>query len=338
MIAITGGGTGGHLAIAKAVCEAYNEKEIRPLYIGSTNGQDKAWFEGHPGFSKTLFLQTKGVVNQRFIGKIFSLFNILKHAFSLIGYFKEHNVTKVFSVGGYSAAPAAIAAVLLRIPLYIHEQNAAIGRLNKLLRPFAKTFFSSYDAYSPIKDYPVSSRFFEARRERTELKTILFLGGSQGARFINELAIHLAPSLQQKGIHIIHQCGSADFEGIAEFYKDYSITADLFDFSKELHVKMKEADFAISRSGAGSLWELTAAGIPAFYIPYPYAASDHQYYNAKTLADKDLAFVSRQGHITPENLLILLENIDIKTLSKNLHHAISPNGAMRLVEWMENGR
>lgn len=338
MIAITGGGTGGHLAIAKAVCEAYNEREIRPLYIGSTNGQDKAWFEGYPGFSKAYFLETKGVVNQRFFGKVLSLFNILKQVFTCKAYFKEHGVTKVFSVGGYSAAPAAIAAVMLRLPLYIHEQNAAIGRLNKLLRPFAKTFFSSYDTYSPVKDYPVSLRFFEARRERESLQTILFMGGSQGARFINELAMKLAPSLNEMGIHIIHQCGRADLEGIIQYYKDQNIDVDLFDFSKELPEKMQTVDFAVSRSGAGSLWELTAAGIPAFYIPYPYAASDHQYYNAKTLVDQNLAFVARQGQINHEDVLSIIKNIDIKTLSNNLHQAISPHGATALVDWMENGR
>ena len=338
MIAITGGGTGGHLAIAKAVCEAYNQKDIRPFYIGSTNGQDQTWFKGYPGFSRTLFLETKGVVNQRFIGKFISLFHIIKQAFTCKAYFKTHGITKVFSVGGYSAAPAALAAVMCRIPLYIHEQNAAVGRLNKLLRPFAKTFFSSYDAYSPVKDYPVSYRFFEANRPRTELRTILFMGGSQGARFINELAMKLAPDLIEKQIAVIHQCGKADYEAIKAFYEDHRLDVDLFDFSPDLHVKMKKVDFAVSRAGAGSLWELTAAGIPAFYIPYPYAAADHQYYNAKTLADRHLAFVARQGQVTFEDIRTLLDNLDIKTLSHNLTGVISPNGAMALVDWMENGR
>lgn len=336
MTLITGGGTGGHLSIAKALCEAYNIKEIRPLYIGSTNGQDKAWFEGYPGFGKTFFLPNRGVVNQKGIQKLLSLSTIFKQIFTCRAILKHHGVTCVISVGGYAAAPAALAALSLGIPLFIHEQNAKIGRLNGILRPFSKGFFSAYDNASPLKDYPVSLRFFEAYRPRTHVKTILFLGGSQGARFINALALALAPELAKQGIRIIHQCGKNNGTTLQEHYTHLGLDGvDVFEFTDALHVKMQEADIAISRAGAGSVWELCAAGIPTLFIPFPHAAGDHQYYNAKALCDQGIGGVMRQEEATPEAVLAWLATVDVARMSKAAHTQLAPNGATAIIEWIQ---
>lgn len=337
MIAMTGGGTGGHLSIVKAVCEEYNKKGIRPIYIGSINGQDRRWFEGYPGFSKTYFLQSGGVVNKRGLGKFLSLANIIKQSFTCKDIFKNHEIDRVFSVGGYSAAPASLAAIFGRKKLFIHEQNAVSGRLNRLLKPYAKEFFSSYKNgfYTP---YPVAREFFQTKRAREEIKTVLFLGGSQGARFINSFAKEIALDLKKRDIRIIHQCGSADLEELRIFYTKNSINVDLFDFDKSLHVKMKEADFAVSRAGASSLWELVACGLPTFFIPFPYAAGDHQYYNAKVLEDKKVAFLSRQEDVKKDIVLSIMDKMDnLKDISTKLMDIIDEGGAKEIVKIVENG-
>lgn len=336
MVAITGGGTGGHLAIAKAICIEYNNRDIRPIFIGSTKGQDKAWFDGYPGFSKTIFLPSSGVVDKKGFKKVSSLGNIIKQAFTCKEIFKTNGIDKVFSVGGYSAAPAAFASILAKKKLFIHEQNAISGKLNKILKPFAKDFFSSYENALTHTSYPVGNIFFENYRIREEVKTILFLGGSQGASFLNSLAIDMAKELQKRGIKIIHQCGKNDFEKLNKFYKENGINADLFDFSKSLHVKMKEADFAISRAGASSLWELVANGLPTFFIPFPYAASNHQYFNAKELSDKKLAFLCPQSEVKKDDILTLLDKVHVKEISKSLKNKIQQNGAKDIVKRMEN--
>ena len=192
MIVICGGGTGGHLAIARSFCEELNRRAIKPIFIGSTSGQDKFWFENDDKFAKKFFLPSSGVVNKRGLAKLKSLTNIISLALKCRQIFKENGVKAVISVGGYSAAPAAISAIISKTPLFIHEQNAVTGKLNKILKPYAKGFFSSYDELSPCP-YPVAKKFFDSQRVREELKTILFLGGSQGAKAINELAINLAP-------------------------------------------------------------------------------------------------------------------------------------------------
>ena len=333
MIAITGGGTGGHLVIARAIKEALNKRGIKPIYIGSTAGQDQAWFEHDEGFEQTYFLQSQGVVNKKGIRKLLVLASILRSAFTCKALFKKHHIKMVFSVGGYSAAPASFGALLSGIPLYIHEQNAIQGKLNALLRPFCKAFFSSYDQKAIMTSYPVSEAFFHIKKERKALKTIIFLGGSQGASFINALAQKMAPLLHQEGIAIIHQTGKKEFEALKAFYENAGIPADVFDFSKDIPSKLILADFAISRSGASTLWELCAAGVPALFVPLPHAAANHQYFNAKALADQNCALILMQNSaFEPQALLEQIKHLDLSNISQRLMQMIQTGGAKEIVD------
>ncbi len=215
MIAMCGGGTGGHLVIIKAVKEEINSPIV---YIGSTKGQDTKWFKDDTKFKERYFLETRGVVNQTILGKVVSLYMLFKATLKAKKILEENKIKVVFSVGGFSSAPTAFASKILNIPLVIHEQNAHIGSLNRLLKPYAKYFISSYDKNSPIKDYPVSREFFKKARVRKELKTIIFLGGSQGAVAINRVAKYIAKELNNRGIKIIHQAGERNIEETKKSY------------------------------------------------------------------------------------------------------------------------
>jgi len=326
-IAITGGGTGGHLKIAKIIKDELNKRGIKPIYIGSTAGQDKNWFEKDEGFSEKYFLDSSGVVNKKGFSKIQSLSNIIKLSFQAKHLLKKHNIKAVFSVGGFSAAPASFGAILNKIPLFIHEQNAHIGSLNKLLKPFSKRFFNTFLYNDP---YPVEEVFFENARERKELKTIIFLGGSQGAVAVNNFALEIAPILKEKNINIIHQTGKNDYERVNNFYQKNNIKADVFDFYPKLYEKIAKVDLAISRSGASTLFELAANRLPTIFIPYPYAAGDHQYYNAKFLENKNAGFVRRS--INKEEFVKLIENINLFQISQNLAKISKKNGAEYIVD------
>jgi UDP-N-acetylglucosamine--N-acetylmuramyl-(pentapeptide) pyrophosphoryl-undecaprenol N-acetylglucosamine transferase len=235
----------------------------------------------------------------------------------------------VFSVGGFSAAATAFAAKSVGIPLVIHEQNAALGSLNKLLRPYAAAFISSYLEESPLKAYPVKEVFFDNARVRERVKCIIFLGGSQGAKAINDLALDLAPVLQKRGIRIIHQAGEMHIDSVKKAYEDLGVEADVFGFTTKLAEYMCEADFAVARAGASTLWELSATALPTLFIPYPYAASDHQYYNAKFLVDQNLAWIMRESEIDKEQLLTLLEE-DMSEKSRGLMHTIEKEGSRQI--------
>jgi len=326
-IVMTGGGTGGHLAIIKAVKEHLKGEEL--IYIGSTQGQDKQWFESDEDFTQKYFFETRGVVNQGALGKIKSLFMLFKATLKAIKLLKKYQVKVVFSVGGFSSAATAFAAKILHIPLVIHEQNAALGSLNKMLKPYATEFISSYLEESPIKAYPIKNVFFENARIRHNVKTIIFLGGSQGALAINNLALEMATELQKRGIKIIHQAGEKNIAKVEEAYKQLNIEAEVFGFTTKLAEYMKKSDLAIARAGASTLWELSASAVPTLYIPYPYAASDHQYFNAQFLVKKELAWLMREDEIDKEKVYALLTH-NLEKMSQGLMDIVETEGSQKI--------
>ncbi len=236
------------------------------VFIGSSYGQDKFWFENDDRLKEKIFLNTSGVVNKRGIAKIFSLLNIFYKAIFCLKILKKYRVQKVVSVGGFSAAAASLATIFKKdCNLYLHEQNSKIGALNKITLKYTKKAYSSFHDFSPIKDYPVDSKFFENSRVRKEIKTVAFFGGSQGAVAINNFALKVAPKLNEMGIKIVHQAGKNDFLRVKSEYEKLGINADVFDFSKDILAKMSEADFCVSRAGASTLFELCANNLPTFF-------------------------------------------------------------------------
>lgn len=330
---MTGGGTGGHLTIIKAVKEHLLEEGL--IYIGSTKGQDQAWFKEDEQFKSTHFLETQGVVNQGLLGKVKSITMLFKATLQARKILKNSKAEVVFCVGGFSAAPTSFAAITLGIPLVIHEQNAAIGSLNKLLRSRAKAFISSYEDQSPISAYPIKNEFFEKSRIRENIQSIIFLGGSQGAKAINSLALELASTLKEKNIKIIHQAGEKNIKEVQRAYAELGIEAKVFGFTTELSTYMEQADFAIARSGASTLWELSAMACPTLYIPYPYAAADHQFYNAKFLVDQDVAWIMRESELDVEKVIGLL-NENMKDKSAKLQNLIEKDGALQIAQLLKN--
>ncbi|MFK2822712.1 UDP-N-acetylglucosamine--N-acetylmuramyl-(pentapeptide) pyrophosphoryl-undecaprenol N-acetylglucosamine transferase [Arcobacter sp. YIC-80] len=331
-IVVTGGGTGGHLKVADAFIEELYKKEFNIIFIGSINGQDKLWFENDKRLYKKIFLDTKGVVNKKGLGKILSLFNILRKTIYCLGLYYKYDISKVISVGGFSAAPGTFASIFKPFTkLFIHEQNSKMGKLNEITSKFAKQVYSSFHDFSTIKDYPVSNEFFEKARIRSEIKTIAFFGGSQGAVAINDFALKLTPFLINLGIKVIHQTGKNDFERVKEFYSKNDLDVDVFDFSRNIIEKMREADFAISRAGASTLWEMSANCLPAYFVPYKYAAGNHQYFNAKDLVEKNMAFICEEDDLKEDEFLKLIDKIDINEISIRLKNSIKPNAVENII-------
>ena len=330
-LCITGGGTGGHLMIAQALVEAAISEGHEAIFIGSTSGQDRKYFEGHSPFSYAYFLPTTGVVNQKGFGKLKALYKVFKAFLIARKILKKHHIQATYSVGGFSAAPASFASFSNFIPLFVHEQNAVVGRLNGFLKEFSRRFVSAYEKTSPIKGYPVKESFFRNARVRDGLRTIIFLGGSQGAKAINDLALSVSEELVAKGINIIHQAGENDYERVKQEYEKKGIEVELYSFTKELDRLIPHADLAVSRAGASTLWELTSNGLPAFYVPYPYAAGDHQFYNAKFIVDNNLGWCEREGENLKSKLLeILEENLQVK--SEGLLQYVSSDVALKMIK------
>ncbi|CUU39130.1 MULTISPECIES: undecaprenyldiphospho-muramoylpentapeptide beta-N-acetylglucosaminyltransferase [Helicobacter] len=341
--AITGGGTGGHLAIAKALAEAIQKSGEEAIYIGSTLGQDRAWFESSSLFTQCYFLDSVGVVNKRGLGKLKALFKQAQCVARSRKILKSHKIECVISVGGFSAGGASIASLLCAIPLFIHEQNAIKGKLNEILTPFAKAVFGSFESDSKNfirTSYPVRDEFFTKARVRESVREILFLGGSQGAKGINDFALTLVPELLQRGIKVAHQCGERDFERMKEAYEKLGIVNDIdvFAFDTKLVERLWAADLCIGRSGASSLWEMSANGLIGIFVPYPYAAKDHQYFNALYFAKEDLGEVIRESELSAQAVLKFIESLQGEKLtqkSQQVMSKIKPYGAQEILKHIQ---
>ena len=329
-IVMTGGGTGGHLAIVKSLKETLKGRADL-IYIGSTSGQDRKWFEEDTDFGSKFFLESRGVVDRGFVGKIGSLSKMSGAFLQSLKILKSEKVDLVFSVGGYSSAPASMASIVLGIPLVIHEQNASVGTLNRILRPFSRAFISSYDPESPISEYPTADIFFEKARVREKIETVIFLGGSQGAVAINDIARSLTPELKKRGISIIHQAGEKNLESMKKFYEEEGVDAELFGFSDRLPEYMSRADFAIARAGASTLWELASNALPTLFIPYPYAAGDHQYHNALYLSSRNMGWVMRENELDMEKIVGLLDS-DPSPVSSRLIESVRSDGSEKCAD------
>ncbi|MGX2982589.1 undecaprenyldiphospho-muramoylpentapeptide beta-N-acetylglucosaminyltransferase [Helicobacter sp. 23-1045] len=348
-VAITGGGTGGHLSIAKALAVQCQKRGFKCVYIGSQSGQDRVWFENSEIFEAKYFLKSSGVVNKRGFGLLKSLWMQFCAVLKSMQILRRHKIDFVISVGGFSAGGGSIAALLCQIPLFIHEQNSVFGTLNRILAPFARAVFGSFEMGGKnfiCTAYPINEIYRKLARVRGRVECILFLGGSQGAMAINDFALNLAPELLKRGIKIIHQCGKADFERVKSAYS--AINADkqvtLFDFSDNLAEFITKADFCVSRAGASSLWEMVANYLPCYFVPYPFAAKNHQFLNADFLAKRGLCEVVRQKDLDKDAFLKYLdsakmrhfENIadsaTIANISQNLAKLPYKNGSEEIID------
>ena len=217
--------------------------------------------------------------------------------------------------------------MLLRKKLYLHEQNSVDGGVNKWLKKYAYKYFNSFKTNHP---YPINKDFFTYSRSRKKVKTILFLGGSNGASFINNLAMNLSEELNNKNIKIIHQSGSKDYKWLKQSYQDKNINVDLFDFKDNLPEIMNKADFCISRAGASTTFELLANALPTLFIPFPYAIYDHQYKNALYFKEKKLCFLKRENELDDNYVYEIIEN-DFQDLSNILMKSIKCDGAKKII-------
>lgn len=338
-VAITGGGTGGHLSIARALGVECQRLGFEVVYIGSNSGQDRAWFEKSEIFSHKYFLNSTGVVNKRGLGLVKAMWMQVCAVLKSCQILRKHKIDFVISVGGFSAGGGSIAAILCKIPLFIHEQNSVSGMLNSTLTPFARAIFGSFEIKRKNfihTNYPIDEIYHKSARVREKISTILFLGGSQGARAINDFALSLAQELLARGIKIIHQCGKNDFERVKGAYNAINAPLGekiiLFDFSDNLVYFVTQADFCISRAGAGALWELCANALPCYFVPYPFAAKNHQFHNAQFLKKRGLCEVVEQKDLDKDVFLAYLDFANAVQISQNLAKLPYKNGSAEIMD------
>jgi UDP-N-acetylglucosamine--N-acetylmuramyl-(pentapeptide) pyrophosphoryl-undecaprenol N-acetylglucosamine transferase len=229
----------------------------------------------------------------------------------------------VVGLGGGASLGAALAAITMRRPLVLLEQNAIAGRANRRLARWAAQVccqwncavqaFNGRGAFtgSPVRTEIARARALDKGQARAvfglspDLPTLLVMGGSQGARSINRAMVAAAPRLAGR-VQVIHLAGEQDKPALSGAYKAVGLAAHVTSFLEAMQVAYAAADLALSRAGATSIAELAAVGLPAILVPYPYAKDDHQRANAREAIKQGWAVRLEQGEMDPERTAELI--------------------------------
>jgi UDP-N-acetylglucosamine--N-acetylmuramyl-(pentapeptide) pyrophosphoryl-undecaprenol N-acetylglucosamine transferase len=291
---VAGGGTGGHVTPALALCERIAARGDGVRVLGGERGLE-ARLVPAAGF-ELVKLPARQMMGQSALARLLALPAL---AGACVAALRElAGADLVVSVGGYASVPAALAAALRRLPLFLVEPNAVPGRANRVAARFARRIFVGFEEAAarlprervavtgiPLRRALVQS-FAEgaARRVPAPPFRLLVFGGSQGAHQINEAMRELAPTLADSRVEIFHQSGEADRARVEDAYRAAGLRAEVVAFEPDMPRRYRWADLAVCRSGALTVAELALAGLPALLVPYPFAADDHQLANARALA------------------------------------------------------
>jgi UDP-N-acetylglucosamine--N-acetylmuramyl-(pentapeptide) pyrophosphoryl-undecaprenol N-acetylglucosamine transferase len=307
---VAASGTGGHLFPAIATAEALSTEHYTIEWLGVPNRLETtlvpeqfplhtvklAGLQGRPG------VRTARLITQ-----------LAQATWFTRGLLRRGKFAGVFTTGGYIAAPAILAARSLGLPAILHESNALPGKVTRWLSPWCSLVALGFDAaaaYLPqaktvTVGTPVRSDFVGEKSTLPadlpipdNVPLILVIGGSQGAVAVNQMVRQAAPAWLAAGAWIIHQTGSNDPDADAFSHPHY-IHRPFFD---QMAALLQRATLAIGRAGAGTLTELAVTATPSVLIPYPFAAENHQAFNAKAFTDAGAAVTANQSDLTAERL------------------------------------
>ena len=342
---MAGGGTGGHLFPGIAIAQEFMSRnpENRIVFISTGNAMEKSVLS-QAGF-ELLTIPASGLKGLGVKNQVRSLFDLPKGILAAVRHLKKFKPDLVISVGSYSAGPVAVAAFFLGVNIALHEQNILPGITNRILSPFAKRIYLSFDKPSTgmkpkkirFSGNPVRSSFFSPKYENEGLKnigngekipfTILIVGGSQGAHSINQTVIEALAYLDNKDRFLfVHQTGRTDKDMVKGAYERIGVACEVRPFFNDMEKQYQKADLLICRSGATTVAEITVTGKASILIPFPYAADNHQVLNAEALDEAGAAEMILERHLNGRLLARRIEHyarnpkilVDMENVSKKL--------------------
>lgn len=339
-IVIVAGGTGGHIYPGIAIAQELPRDEI--LFIGSNEGLEKDLIP-RAGFKIKL-------IKARALLRKFSYKAVSAPFVSAIGFFQALSILREFrpqavvSTGGYAALAAVFAAKLLRIPVFVHEQNVLPGVTNRLCSYLADRIFLSFDdslsfQKGVVVGNPVRKEIIEADRAAArkklglsaEKKMLLIMGGSQGARSINQTIIAALPQVEAQKWEIFHIIGTRDFDKMKTpglpFYHPF---AYLYNVEQVLAA----ADMVVSRAGATAIAEFSVRGLPMVLVPFPYSAEGHQDLNARAVAQKGAGILINNNEFTPEKFISVLriDGSELEKMGRAARMLGRPDAARKIID------
>lgn len=348
-ILIAAGGTGGHVYPALEIARCLRARGINVEWLGTRKGLEARLVPGE-GF-KLHALSVGGLRGKGMLRWLLAPVTLIAALGSSLKVLRKVRARLVLGMGGYAAGPGGVAAWLMRVPLFIHEQNAVPGLTNRLLARIAskvmEAFPGSFDAKvgalhtgNPVRAEIGALPDPETRfANRAGPIRVLVLGGSQGARAINRVlpdALAALPSKQS--VQVRHQAGSLHLEDTRALYAKAGVDVEPVAFIDDMAAAYAWADLVICRAGAMTVCELAAAGVAAVLVPFPFAVDDHQTRNAKYLSDAGAAVLVRESDLTPALICdLLLEFASARQrllrMASRARRLSVPDAAERVTGW-----
>jgi UDP-N-acetylglucosamine--N-acetylmuramyl-(pentapeptide) pyrophosphoryl-undecaprenol N-acetylglucosamine transferase len=353
-VLIAGGGTGGHVIPALAIArELVSRYAAEVLFVGTARGMENRLVP-QAGFGLMRIevgaLKNVGLLTQ--LRTLAGLPGAIVQARKIIKVFAPDVVV---GVGGYASGPAMAAAILGKIPTLAFEPNLVPGFANKIIGrrvTAAAVHFDEtrkYFNHAQVVGVPVRQEFFfsQAGRADQHPPTLLVFGGSQGAHAINAAVTGAITEIRERipGLRVIHQTGERDYNDVQAAYARARAPAEVSAFIDNMPQIFGQADLLLCRSGASTVAEVTAAGKPAIFVPFPQAADDHQRRNAEAIVAGGAAVMIPQAELTPQRLAttvvdLLLDPGRLKTMSeraRSLGHADAAGRMARMVAELVGG-
>ena len=371
-VIIAGGGTGGHVIPALAIAQQLRKQfDAEVLFIGTARGIETRLVP-QAGFPLQL-IQVGALKNVSLMTRAKTMFDLPRALWTAGRIVSDFRPDVVIGVGGYASGPAMLAAIRRRIPTLAFEPNVVPGFANRLVARFvsaAAVHFEETCEYfrnAKVTGVPVREAFFNlpasdnisskaaiTRRESPRgesVPTLLVFGGSQGAHAINQAMIESLPGLRQKvpAIHIIHQTGQRDYDSVLAAYQRLGMTTgeatgrssgEVHKFIDDMPATFARADLLVCRSGASTVGEITAAGKPAIFVPFPRAADDHQNVNARALERVGAAVVVEESNLEAAYLVetivaMLSDPVRLRRMSEAAHSLAHPKAVEEIAEMVK---
>lgn len=309
-VLIMAGGTGGHIFPGLAVAECLRAQGVPVVWLGAVGGMETKVVP-----AQRIDLRTVAVGGLRGKGlktRLLAPLMLARALFASLAVLRKVQPRSVLSMGGYVAGPGGVAAWLLRRPLLVHEQNRVAGFTNRKLAGIAARVMAGFSDALPGAEWvgnPVRAAInalpnpAQRMADHSGRSRLLVLGGSLGARALN-LAVPQAlaqmPLAQRP--EVLHQCGTRGLDEAREAYAKSGVDAQVVAFIDDMTASYGWADLAVCRAGALTLAELTAAGLGAVLVPFPYAVDDHQTRNAEALVAVGAAVLMQESELDVQNL------------------------------------
>jgi UDP-N-acetylglucosamine--N-acetylmuramyl-(pentapeptide) pyrophosphoryl-undecaprenol N-acetylglucosamine transferase len=312
-VLIMAGGTGGHVFPALAAARVLRERGFEPVWLGTRKGLEAKLVP--PAQIEIEWISMSGLRGKGTATLLLAPFKVAMAIWQSLQVIRRRNPVFVLGAGGFVAGPGGVAAWLTRRPLVIHEQNAVAGMTNRMLSHLARRVLEAFPSSFPsgtraeqvgnpvrreIAALAPPEQRFDARQGPLRM---LVIGGSQGAAKLNAaVPAALATIDVASRPVVIHQAGERHIDVARQTYEKHGVKADVRAFINDMAEAYSWADVVVCRSGALTVSELAAAGLPAIFVPFAAAVDDHQTLNAKFLVDAQAGISIAERDLTPERL------------------------------------